>query len=103
MILIINLITIFLVALISVIYFKIKKFIKNSYRIKEYEEYYRVARSNEEFVKDFSLGILAGAILGLFAAPNGFVAIICFISIFISGISALKANYVYCKNKEKIL
>lgn len=99
----INIITLIFVALISVIYFRIKSFIKNSYRIKVYLVYYRVAKSNPEFVKDFSLGILAGAILGLFAAPNIYVAIICSVSIILSGIGALKANYVYCKNKEKIL
>lgn len=99
----INIITLVFVALISVIYFKIKSFIKNSYRVKVCMVYYIAAKSNPEFVKDFCLGILAGAILGLFAAPNMFVAIICVISIILSGIGALKANYIYCKNKEKIL
>ena len=75
----INILTLIIVALISIIYFKIKNFIKNSYRIKVYFVYYVTAKTNAEFVKDFSLGILAGAMLGIFSAPNIFVALICFV------------------------
>lgn len=98
----INILTLIFVALTGIIYFKLKTILKRyNYRIKVYKVYYRTALNNAEFVKDLSLGVFAGAIFALVAAPNEFVAIVSVVSIIISGLSAIKANYKYEKDNKK--
>ncbi len=99
----INFLTLIFVALTGIIYFKLKTILKKyNYRIKVYKVYYRTAIKSAEYVKDLSLGIFAGALLGLIAAPNEYVAFVCIIAIFATGVSSIKANYLYeRKNKNK--
>lgn len=98
----INILTLIFVALAGIIYFKLKTILKKyNYRIKVYIVYYRTALNNAEFVKDLSLGMFAGALLSLVAASNEFVAIVSIVSIIISGLSAIKANYKYEKENKK--
>lgn len=94
---IIGLLNIVLLVLSSSIYFMIKK----SKSIKVFMLYFGVAFSTPEFVKSFSLSVLAGAIFALVTATSFFQIIFNLLSIVFSIIGALKANYDIVENKKK--